>query len=475
MCGIVGIVDAGGVSIQLYYAMYALQHRGQESAGISTYDGATLYKSKGQGLVADVFSPAILASLKGTSGVGHVRYPTTGSNLPENIQPLNFQFKDHSFSLAHNGNLVNTRELRSEFEQSGQIFTTTTDTEVIARILIDAISESGCVEDAVHLCMRRLHGSYSVVMMIDGIIYAFRDPLGIKPFCIGKIEQGYVVASESVAIDALNGKFIRDVKPGELIRIDNEGIRYTQIAVASSRAHCIFEYIYFARADSVIDGVLVYDVRSTIGGKLFDEDPIAADVVSPIPDSGTAYAIGYARKSNIPYVESLLKNRYMGRTFIMTSQKLRENAVRIKLNPIPAHLKDKSIVLVDDSIVRGTTSKRIIDMLREAGAREVHVRIGSPQIKAPCYLGVDMPTREELIASDKVEEQVKRSITASSLHHISLKALVEAIGIKQDQLCTGCLTGCYPLPIDGEQGNKPEIDYVIGTYQANLESFKTES
>jgi len=475
MCGIVGIVDAGGVSIQLYYAMYALQHRGQESAGISTYDGSTLYKSKGQGLVADVFSPATLASLKGMSGVGHVRYPTTGSNLPENIQPLNFQFKDHSFSLAHNGNLINTRELRSEFEQSGQIFTTTTDTEVIARILIDAISESGCVEDAVHLCMRRLHGSYSVVMMIDGIIYAFRDPLGIKPFCIGKIEQGYVVASESVAIDALNGKFIRDIKPGELVRIDNEGIRCTQIAVASSRAHCIFEYIYFARADSVIDGVLVYDVRSTIGGKLFDEDPIAADVVSPIPDSGTAYAIGYARKSNIPYVESLLKNRYMGRTFIMTSQKLREKAVRIKLNPIPAHLKDKSIVLVDDSIVRGTTSKRIIDMLREAGAREVHVRIGSPQIKAPCYLGVDMPTREELIASDKVEEQVKRSITASSLHHISLQALVEAIGIKQDQLCTGCLTGCYPLPIDGEQGNKPEIDYVIGTYQVNLESFKTES
>jgi amidophosphoribosyltransferase len=312
-------------------------------------------------------------------------------------------------------------------------------------------------------------------MMIDGIIYAFRDPLGIKPFCIGKIEQGYVVASESVAIDTLNGKFIRDIKPGELVRIDNEGIRCTQIAVASSRAHCIFEYIYFARADSVIDGVLVYDVRSTIGGKLFDEDPIAADVVSPIPDSGTAYAIGYARKSNIPYVESLLKNRYIGRTFIMTSQKLREKAVRIKLNPIPAHLKDKSIVLVDDSIVRGTTSKRIIDMLREAGAREVHVRIGSPQIKAPCYLGVDMPTREELIASDKVEEQVKRSITASSLHHISLQALVEAIGIKQDQLCTGCLTGCYPLPIDGEQGNKPEIDYVIGTYQVNLESFKTES
>jgi len=474
MCGIVGIVDAGGVSIQLYYALYALQHRGQESSGISTFNGTILHKFKGAGLVADVFSPAVLEELKGTTGIGHVRYPTTGSNLPENIQPLNFQFKSHSFSLAHNGNLVNTGELRSEFEQSGQIFTTTTDTEVIARILIDEISESGSVEDAVHMCMRRLQGSYSVVMMIDGVLFAFRDPLGIKPFCIGKTEQGYMVASESVAVDALNGKFLRDVKPGELVKIDNGGIRCTQIALAETHAHCIFEYIYFSRADSVIDGVLVYDVRRTIGGKLFDEDPVAADAVSPVPDSGVAYAIGYSRRSGTPYGESLMKNRYMGRTFIMPNQKQREKAVRIKLNPIPAHLADKSIVLVDDSIVRGTTSKRIIDMMREAGAREVHVRIGSPQIKAPCYLGVDMPTRQELIASDKKEEEVRKSITASSLHHISLEALVEAIGCGKEHLCMGCLTGSYPLSIDGEVGTTPQIDFVAGTYQANLGSFETQ-
>ena len=473
MCGIVGILDAGGVSIQLYYAMYALQHRGQESAGISTFDGTTLHKFKGQGLVADVFSTATLADLKGTSGIGHVRYPTTGFNLPENIQPLNFQFKDHSFSLAHNGNLVNTHQLRSEYEQSGQIFTPTTDTEVIARILIDEISASGSVEDAVHLCMRRLQGSYSVVIMIDGVLYAFRDPLGIKPFCIGTIEQGYMVASESVAVDALNGKFLRDIRPGELVRINAGGIRCTQIAVSSARAHCIFEYIYFSRADSVIDGVLVYDVRRTIGGKLYDEDPVAADAISPVPDSGTAYAIGYSRRSGIPYAESLMKNRYMGRTFIMPSQKQRERAVRIKLNPIPAHLAGKSVVLVDDSIVRGTTSKRIIEMMREAGAREVHVRIGSPQIKAPCYLGVDMPTRQELIASDKIEEEVRRNITATTLHHVSLDALIEAIGCGRDDLCTGCLTGCYPIPIEGEQGRTPQIDFVPGTYQANLESFET--
>lgn len=472
MCGIVGIVDAGGVSIQLYYAMYALQHRGQESAGISTFDGTSLCKFKGQGLVADVFSPSVLKDLKGNAGIGHVRYPTTGANLPENMQPLNFQFKERFISIAHNGNLVNTAELRKEYEHSGQIFTTTTDTEIIAKILIEEIDKSGNVEDAVQLCMRRMQGSYSVVIMIDGVIYAFRDPLGIKPFCLGRLEHGYIVASESVAIDALGGKFLRDMKPGELIKMDEDGVRCTQIAVAGRRAHCIFEYIYFARADSVIDGVLVYDVRRAIGQKLHEEAPVKADSVCSVPDSGTAYAIGYAEQSKIPFVESLMKNRYMGRTFIMPTQKERERAVRIKLNPIPAHLKGKSVVLVDDSIVRGTTSKRIIDMMRDAGASEIHMRIGSPAIKAPCYLGVDMPTRKELIASDKAEEEVRGIITATSLHHISLEALVEAIGFCCNDLCTGCLTGCYPLPINGEQSDCCQVDFVEGSYQSKLESFE---
>lgn len=472
MCGIVGIMDAGGVSIKLYYALYALQHRGQESAGISAFDGTSLHKFKGNGLVADVFSPPVLADLKGNAGIGHVRYPTTGANLPENIQPLNFQFQEHFISIAHNGNLVNTCELRAEYEESGQIFTTTTDTEIIAKILMDEISRAGIIEDAVQVCMKRMQGSYSVVMMIDGIIYAFRDPLGIKPFCIGKIEHGYLVASESVAVDALGGKLIRDIKPGELVRIDSDGIHCTQVAVAGKRAHCIFEYVYFARADSVIDGVLVYDVRRKVGKKLHDEAPVHADSVGALPDSGIAYAIGYAEQSKIPYVESLMKNRYMGRTFIMPTQKEREKAVRIKLNPIPAHLKDKSVVLVDDSIVRGTTSKRIIGLVREAGAREVHVRIGSPAIKAPCYLGVDFPTREELIAHKLDEEGVRKSITATTLHHISLDALVEAIGFSRDDLCTGCLTGCYPLPIDGENAAPCRIDFIDTTIQSKLGSFE---
>jgi len=472
MCGIVGIVDAGGVSIQLYYALYALQHRGQESAGISTFDGSHLHKFKGNGLVADVFSPPVLNDLKGTAGVGHVRYPTTGKNRPENIQPLNFQFQDHFISIAHNGNLVNTCELRANYERAGQIFITTTDTEIIAKILINALSNSGSVEDAVSLCMHKLVGSYATIMMIDGVMYGFRDPLGIKPLGIGKTEHGYMLASESVAMDALGAKFLRDVKPGELIRIDAEGVRCMQVAVAGKCAHCVFEYIYFARADSVIDGVLVYDVRRKIGRKLFEEDPVKADSVSSVPDSGTAHAIGYAEGSKIPFVECLMKNRYMGRTFIMPTQKERERAVRMKLNPIPAHLKDKSVVLVDDSIVRGTTSKRIIGIVRDAGTREVHVRIGSPAIKAPCYLGTDFPTREELIAHNRTEEEVRKSITATTLHHISIEGLIEATGFDREDLCLGCLTGCYPLPIEGEQTKTCSVDFVDGTYQAKLGSFE---
>ncbi|HOB59050.1 MAG TPA: amidophosphoribosyltransferase [Methanoregulaceae archaeon] len=472
MCGIVGIRDAGGVSFSLYYALFALQHRGQESAGISTFDGVQLYKHKGQGLVAEVFDPALLRGLEGYVGIGHVRYPTTGANKPENAQPFNFLFRDHIISIAHNGNLVNACELRDEYEARGQIFCTTTDTELIAKVITDEMSTSGCIEDAVHRCMRILKGSYSVVLMMDGILYGFRDPLGIKPMCIGKTSQGIVLASESVAVDALGGTFLRDLKPGELVCIDEDGMRAMQIAVSDCRAHCIFEYIYFARADSILDGALVYDVRRNIGGKLHEEAPVNADSICPVPDSGTAYAIGYSKTSHIPFVESLMKNRYMGRTFIMPSQIEREKAVRMKLNPIGDHLKGKSIVLVDDSIVRGTTSRRIINIIRDAGAKEVHVRIGSPAIKAPCYLGVDIPTREELIASDKNEEEVRGRITANSLHHISLEALVESIGIERKHLCTGCLTGCYPVSITGEQSQPPAIDFLDGTYQTKLELFE---
>ncbi|NYT05535.1 MAG: amidophosphoribosyltransferase [Methanomicrobiales archaeon] len=475
MCGIVGIADAGGVSFSLYSALYALQHRGQESAGIATFDGAVLHKHKGQGLVSEVFDESLLASLEGSVGVGHVRYPTTGEKIPENIQPFNFRFRGKNIAVTHNGNLTNTADLKETFEKRGQIFCTTTDTEVIGNLIADELRISGGMEDAVLHCMRILKGSYSVVVMLDDVIWAFRDPLGIRPLCVGKLPNGHIVCSESVAVDALNGTFIRDVRPGELVRIDATGITFRQIAVADHPAHCVFEYIYFARADSVVDGRLVYDVRRHIGQALSENETICADLVSPVPDSGIAHAIGYSEASKIPYREGLIKNRYMGRTFIMPTQEARENAVRIKLNPVKGHVLDKSVVLVDDSIVRGTTSRRIIGLMREAGAAEVHMRIGSPALKAPCYLGVDMPTRKELIASDKSNEEVRKSIGASSLRHVSIEALISAIGMDKNDLCVGCLTGVYPLAIGCEQCSRRRVELIGGTYQSNLGVFKEVS
>lgn len=468
MCGIVGISRCADVSFSLYHALYALQHRGQESAGIATFNGCGLSKHKDNGLVSEVFSEATLSSLTGTVGIGHVRYPTTGENRPENIQPFLFNFRGHVIAIAHNGNLVNYRELRAKFEDNGQIFWSTSDTEVISKILTEEIRKGGTIEDAVRQCMELLKGSYSVVLMYDGDLYAFRDPHGIRPLCFGRFGDSYVICSESVAIDALGGKLERDVFPGEMIHISADGVRSKQVAEAKQRGHCVFEYIYFARADSRIDGVLVYDVRRKIGARIHEEDPVLADVVSPVPDSGTAYAVGFSEKSGIPFMECLIKNRYMGRTFIMPTQAKRERAVRIKLNPIPDHLRDRSVVLVDDSIVRGTTSRRIIETMREAGAGEIHMRIGSPIIKAPCYLGVDMPTRTELIGSDKDVEEVRKSITADSLHYLSLPAMIDAIGIGAEDLCLGCLTGCYPVEITNETCDNRCITIVDRDFQTNL-------
>ncbi|WP_332450135.1 amidophosphoribosyltransferase [Methanoculleus sp.] len=472
MCGIVGIVDAGGVSFPLYYALYALQHRGQESAGISTFEGTTLYTHKAQGLVAEVFNSHTLQGLRGTAGIGHVRYPTTGSKVPENVQPFNFRYQGLDLSIAHNGNLVNTGELREEYERRGQIFCTTSDTEIIGNIIAEALRTSKSMEDAVQLCMRRLRGSYATVALLNDTVYAFRDPLGIKPLCIGKIDGGYIIASESVAIDALDGTLVRDVRPGELVRIDETGLSSIQIATANRTAHCIFEYIYFARADSVIDGTLVYDVRRRIGQKLYDASPLEADTACPVPDSGIAYAAGYAERSGIPFVEGLMKNRYMGRTFIMPTQQQRERAVRIKLNTVKGNLKDKRVVLIDDSIVRGTTSRRIVNMIRNAEAKEIHLRVGSPPIVAPCYLGVDVPTRTELIANGRDVEAVRESIGATSLTYIPLEDLEEAIGCDDRNLCTGCLTGCYPVEINGEKSCHSVVNYVAGTHQSDLSAFK---
>ncbi|HEY6586434.1 MAG TPA: amidophosphoribosyltransferase [Candidatus Methanoperedens sp.] len=457
-CGIVGVSfkEETSAALSIYYALFALQHRGQESAGITVHDGSQVRTLKGMGLVPDVFNKADIQKLKGHVGIGHVRYSTTGSSKIENCQPLLVSFKSGTIAIAHNGNLVNSKELRTELEKEGRIFLSESDTEVIAHLLVKELMHSE-LKDAVKDVIKKLVGSYSLAILIDKTVIVIRDPLGIKPLCFGSLDNGYVVASESVAIDILNGQLIRDVAPGEMLVFSNGSYESHQLIKSKNTAHCVFEYIYFARPDSVIDGQLVYNVRMRIGEMLFKEHPAIADIVSPVPDSGITYAIGFSKKSSIDYMEGLMKNRYIGRTFIMPGQDMRETAVRLKLNTIKPNIESKSIVLIDDSIVRGTTSRRIIDMIRKSGTREIHMRVASPPIISPCYLGIDMATREELIAAHKTVKGVEALINADSLGYLSIDGLVESIGIPMDDLCLGCLSGIYPVEIPGEKCIKRQL------------------
>ena len=457
-CGIVGVSfkEETSAALSIYYALFALQHRGQESAGITVHDGSQVRTLKGMGLVPDVFNKADIQKLKGHVGIGHVRYSTTGSSKIENCQPLLVSFKSGTIAIAHNGNLVNSKELRTELEKEGRIFLSESDTEVIAHLLVKELMHSE-LKDAVKDVIKKLVGSYSLAILIDKTVIVIRDPLGIKPLCFGSLDNGYVVASESVAIDILNGQLIRDVAPGEMLVFNNGTYESHQLVKSKNNAHCVFEYIYFARPDSVIDGQLVYNVRMRIGEMLFKEHPAIADIVSPVPDSGITYAIGFSKKSGIDYMEGLMKNRYIGRTFIMPGQDMRETAVRLKLNTIKPNIESKSIVLIDDSIVRGTTSRRIIDMIRKSGTREIHMRVASPPIISPCYLGIDMATREELIAAHKTVKGVEALINADSLGYLSIDGLVKSIGIPMDDLCLGCLSGIYPVEIPGEKCIKRQL------------------
>ncbi|ABK14028.1 amidophosphoribosyltransferase [Methanothrix thermoacetophila PT] len=438
------------VARMIYYALHALQHRGQEAAGICVHDGKSIHSYRGIGLVAEVFTETQIALLPGAVGIGHVRYPTSGAHTLENSQPILVKYRDKTIAVAHNGNLVNSGELRSELEGAGDIFSTTSDTEVIAHLLVKEIQRYD-LADAVRAVMRRLVGSYSLAIMCNDTVIGLRDPLGIKPLCIGAIDDGIVVASESVAIDALNGRLIRDVAPGEMVVLRDGEMNCIRLVNSPRPAHCIFEYVYFARPDSIMDTKLIYDVRVNIGSILADEHPADADIVSPIPDSGITMAVGYHQRSGIRYKECLMKNRYVGRTFIMPDQSMREAAVRMKMNTIRPNIEGQRIVLVDDSIVRGTTSRRIVKMVKDAGAQKVHVRIGSPPIIAPCYLGIDMASRDELIAAHKTVAGVETVIDADSLGYVSLEGLIRAIGLPEDHFCTGCLTGIYPLDIPGER------------------------
>ncbi|MDS0299259.1 amidophosphoribosyltransferase [Halogeometricum sp. S1BR25-6] len=465
-CGVVGVALSDRAAARpLYYSLYALQHRGQESAGIVTHDGFQQHSHVETGLVGDVFGEGDLDSLAGTTGIGHVRYPTSGGLGSCCAQPFSVSFKSGSLGLAHNGNLVNADEIRAELEDLGHAFTSTGDTEVIAHDLARNLLEEDLVRAVKHT-MKRVHGSYSLTIMHDETVLGVRDPEGNRPLCIGELEDGYVLASESAAIDTLDGELVRDVRPGELVVLDADGSGYDtyQLVEREDTAHCFFEHVYFARPDSVIDDTLVYEARRGLGRKLWEESGVESDVVMPVPDSGRAFASGYAEAANettpdgdpregedsVEFAEGLMKNRYVGRTFIMPTQDERERAVRLKLNPIRSTIEGRSVTIIDDSIVRGTTSRQLVQLVRDAGAEEVHVRIGAPPIVAPCYMGIDMATREELIASDKTTEEIRDDIGADSLSYLSIDAISEVLGESRTDLCLGCVTGEYPYDIDGE-------------------------
>ena len=456
-CGVAGVIihdpapPTNIVAFKLYYALYALQHRGQDSTGIVVFDGSKSRSIKSMGLVSEAYSRDKLQDIVGYVGVGHVRNATYGTQTIENCQPFVLNFKGGVIAISHNGNLVNSANLRDELESEGRIFTTALDAEIIGLLLVKELLHLDPAE-ALKNVMKRLIGSYALVIMINGDLYAVRDTIGNKPICYGEIEGGYAVVSESVALDTINGTLVRDLNPGEIMIFKKTGeVESIPTASGELAAHCVFEYIYLARPDSIIDGQLVYAARERIGKQLALEQPAAADIVSPVPDSGIAAAIGYSRESKIEYLEGLMKNRYIGRTFILPHQEMREMAVRLKMNTINENLKDKSVVLVDDSVVRGTTSRRIVDMIKKAGAKEVHLRVASPPIIGPCYLGIDMPTRAELIATHKTKEGICAAVNADTIGYLSVDGLVKAVGIDKSKLCLACATEIYPVSIPGEK------------------------
>ncbi len=447
-CGIFGVYAQNvDVARLTFFALYALQHRGQESAGIATSDGKRTYIHTRMGLVSQAFTEDDLSQLKGHIAIGHSRYSTTGSNQPANAQPILVKSNSHAIALGHNGNLVNAKVLRDELIDQGFSFHTSTDSEVIAQLIL--ASPERDIISKIRYTMRRLQGAYSLVIMTNNELISVRDPMGVRPLCLGTIDSGWAVASESCAFDHIGAQFIRDIEPGEIVVIDNNGVKsYKETDI--KQATCIFEYIYFARPDSTIQSRLLYPARQAMGEILAREHPVEADLVMGVPDSATAAGIGYARASGIPYCEGLLKNRYVGRTFIEPDQRLRDLGVKLKFNPLSEIIAGKRLVVIDDSIVRGTTTPRVIGLLRRAGAREVHMRICSPPIRHPCFFGVDMATRWELIAAQKTIPQIRDIIGADSLGYISIEGLIEAVALPKNIFCLACFTGDYPIPVQLE-------------------------
>ena len=449
-CGVAGMALTTNVVPLLRKSLRVLQHRGQESAGIAVFD-VRIRSLKGMGLVREVLTPASMGNMRGNSGIGHVRYSTTGSSCAENCAPIVVTTLQGEVALAHNGDIVNADKVRAKLQAEGWAFLTTTDSEIIVRLMANELSQNPDPIRAIKNTMRIIDGAYSITAMFGGRVFGMRDPLGFRPLCIGRLHDGYGLASESAVFDVLQGEFIRDVAPGEIVEITPQGFQSHSIPAMPHRAHCMFEWVYFARPDSIIDGLEVYTSRKRLGQILAEEHPCDADVVVPVPDSGRAHALGYAEVAGLPYEEGFMKNRYVERTFIMPEQTARDESVLLKLNPIRSTIRGKRVVIVDDSIVRGTTMRRIVQMTRRAGAKEVHVRIGCPPVRAPCYYGIDMKTREQFAATNRTPEEIARLITADSVGYTSVQGLVRALGLPEGDLCMACLTGEYPSNVPGEK------------------------
>ncbi|MDW7673012.1 MAG: amidophosphoribosyltransferase [Bacillota bacterium] len=456
-CGVFGIYGPGeDVSRLTYFGLYALQHRGQESAGIAVSNGKGIKLHKNMGLVAEVFDDQVIESLTGDIAVGHVRYSTTGASLHVNAQPMVFNYLQGMMAVAHNGNLTNASQLRNSLAATGSVFQTTTDTEVIVNLI--ARYGQSSIEEAIMKCMIDIKGAYSLIVMTEEKLIGVRDPHGVRPLCLGKLNDAYILASESCALDTIGAKFIRDVEPGEIVVIDKIGVCSKRAIPSERRATCIFEYIYFARPDSIIDGIGVTEARKAMGRQLAKEAPIDADLVISVPDSGTAPAKGYAQEIGLPFEEGLMKNRYIGRTFIQPTQQMREVAVRLKLNAIKSMVAGKRIILVDDSIVRGTTSSKIVKMLRDAGVKEVHMLVSSPPVMYPCYYGIDTSQREELIAVTHDVEEIRKHIGADSLHYLSLEGLLSIMENCSQHFCVACFNGDYAIEVEQTNSGKSALE-----------------
>lgn len=446
-CGVFGIYAPGeDVARLAYFGLFALQHRGQEAAGIAVANGERIFLHKGLGLLNNIFTEEMLQSLEGHCAIGHTRYSTTGSNIILNAQPIFISHKGEKLALAHNGNITNSLHLAAYLTDRGLTLNSTSDSELIG--LLFAIQDGASLEEKIAKAMKSLKGAYSLTILTPHKVIAVRDPYGIRPLCMGKLNgDKWVFASESCALSLVDAEFVREIEPGEIVVASEDGLKSIQAISSPRRAVCIFEFIYFARPDSYIEGINIHKARRRMGNILFQEGAVDADVVIGVPDTGTAAAIGYSEASGIPYGEGLLKNKYIGRTFILPDQRIRDMGIKLKLTPIVETVRGKRVILVDDSIVRGTTTGKIVRMLFDAGAKEVHVRISSPPISYPCFFGIDTAVRSELIASRLSVEDIRDYIGATSLKYLSLEGLIKAIGLPRENFCTACLTGNYPEEI----------------------------